>query len=92
MKISSPSINFTLLCLIPIFYCCQQLPAEKDWEIVSPNGNLSARFHLEPDSSGLIYEVFSMEEGNKKSILLPAPLGLMREDQGFYSGLVFEEI
>uniref|UniRef100_UPI003592F2E7 glycoside hydrolase family 97 protein n=1 Tax=Aquiflexum sp. TaxID=1872584 RepID=UPI003592F2E7 len=47
---------------------------------------------LEPDSSGLIYEVFSMEEGNKKSILLPAPLGLMREDQGFYSGLVFEEI
>ncbi|WP_194775348.1 glycoside hydrolase family 97 protein [Pararhodonellum marinum] len=92
MKISLLSFNLVLFGFLPIFFSCQPPSSENAWEIASPNGNLSARFYLESDSSRLMYEVFSMEGAEKKNILLPAPLGLAREDQGFFSGLVFEEM
>lgn len=79
------------LLLFTCILACQFPKSETAWEITSPDGQITAKIYLEPDSSGIVYEVFHTLNGEHQIVILPSPLGLAREDQGFYSGLAFED-
>lgn len=55
---------------------------EDKWRLVSPDGTLAVELTVQ-DSGKVSYQVFAIDAGIEKNVILPSPLGVVRSDQRF---------
>lgn len=79
------------LLLAFIFLGCQS-PKETAWALNSPDKNIRISVKLEEKKGQkalLVYQVDRLKEGKTISVIESSPLGIIRKDQQFGSGLLF---
>ena len=80
--------NLILLTVAGLFASCQ--PAEKMWELNSPENNLRITVAAtEGGETSLVYKVDRVKDGQAITVVENSPLGIERKDQQFSSGLKF---
>ncbi|MBW8331153.1 MAG: glycoside hydrolase family 97 protein [Prolixibacteraceae bacterium] len=80
--------NLFLFTVAGLFASCQ--PAEKMWELNSPENNLRITVAAtEGGETSLVYKVDLIKDGQAIAVIESSPLGIERNDQQFSSGLKF---
>jgi alpha-glucosidase len=69
--------------------CNQKKQDVNDWTLTSPSGKLSIKVSLHNKSGALLYQVDSKFGDSSSTVILPSPLGIIREDQVFDSLLSY---
>lgn len=79
---------FTLFIIFSLAGC-KPKEIEQDWRLASPDSTINMLLNLDPSSGVLKYEIV-LSKGNAMSqVVEPSPLGILRSDQQFDSGLTF---
>ncbi len=80
--------NLILFAVAGLFASCQ--PAEKMWELNSPENNLRITIAAtENGETTLVYKVDRIKGGQTIAVIENSPLGIVRKDQQFSNNLSF---
>lgn len=81
--------HFLFIALVTVISSCK--PSQKNgyWELASPDGHIL--FSLKLENGNLSYKVHIFDSTGEYTVIEDSPLGLVRKDQSFVSGLAFEK-